>query len=318
MPVILRTFLMLLGLALADRAGAACSLQTATSTSFAPASSYDVRTAGAIATVVTPASLACNGSLISIASSNTAKATALSTNGLKLKDASGNAIAYRLSADAAGSYSFTQGGTIDYFNAALLALLGILNGANFVPTMYAAVTDTPNIPAGTYTDTVRISWSWSVCHGVSVGGVCILGESGSGTTNMTITLVVGNDCRISAPALSFGSAPLASQFSSVTQAVAVDCTKDAAYTVAFTSGTSGASRPWRAMSDGAGHSLQYNIYRTDGATIWDMTNPMTSAVAGTGSTTPTQMQTYVAKINPSQATPPVGHYTDTVSVVIGF
>jgi len=53
-------------------------------------------------------------------------------------------------------------------------------------------------------------------------------------------------------------------------------------------------------------------------TIWDTTNPMTSAVKGTGSTTPAQMQTYVAKINPDQPTPPVGHYTDTVSVVIAF
>jgi len=316
--MILRALLVVAGLLLSVQAQALCSLQPATTTTFTAASSYDVRTAGAIATVAAPTSLNCNGSLISIASTNTAKATALSTNNFKLKNAAGDAISYRLSADSAGSYTFTQGGTIDYFSGSLISLLGILNGANFVPTMYAATIDTPNVPAGTYTDTVRISWSWTICHGLGVGGICVLSESGSGTTDMTIKITVGNDCRISAPPLSFGTAPLASQFGSVTQAVAVDCTKDATYTVAFTSGNSGASRPWRAMSDGAGHNLQYNIYRTDGVTIWDTTNPMTSAVKGTGSTTPAQMQTYVAKINPDQPTPPVGHYTDTVSVVIAF
>lgn len=318
MRMILRTLLLLAGLTLSVQAQALCSLQPTTTTTFTAASSYDVRTAGAIAPVTAPTSLSCNGSLISIATVNTAKATVLSTNNFKLKNAAGDAISYRLSADSAGSYTFTQGGTIDYFNGSLLSLLGILNGANFVPTMYAAVTDTPNVPAGTYTDTVRVSWNWTICHGLGVGGVCVLSETGSGTTDMTIKITVGNDCRISAPALSFGTAPLASQFGSVTQSVAVDCTKDATYTVAFTSGNSGASRPWRAMSDGAGNTLQYNIYRTDGTTIWDMTNPMTSAVKGTGSTSPAQLQTYVAKINPAQPTPPVGHYTDTISVVIAF
>ncbi|QDZ08268.1 spore coat protein U domain-containing protein [Sphingomonas panacisoli] len=318
MRMILRALLVLAGLALSTEAQALCSLQPTTTTTFTAASSYDVRTAGAIATVTAPTSLNCNGSLISIATVNTAKATVLSTNGFKLKNAAGDAISYRLSADSAGSYTFTQGGTIDYFSGSLVSLLGILNGANFVPTMYAATIDTPNVPAGTYTDTVRVSWSWTICHGLGIGNVCVLSETGSGTTDMTIKITVGNDCRISAPPLSFGTAPLASQFGSVTQAVAVDCTKDATYTVAFTSGNSGASRPWRAMSDGAGNILQYNIYRTDGTTIWDMTNPMTSAVKGTGSTNPAQMQTYVAKVNPSQTTPPVGHYTDTVSVVIAF
>lgn len=318
MRPIIRALLLLAGLMLSAQAHALCSLQPTTTTTFTAASSYDVRTAGAIGTVAAPPSLSCNGSLISIASVNTAKATVLSTNNFKLKNAAGDAISYRLSADSAGSYTFTQGGTIDYFNASLLSLLGILNGSNFVPTMYVATTDTPNVSAGTYSDTVRVSWSWTVCHGLGVGGVCILSESGSGTTDMTITITVGNDCRISAPALSFGTAPLASQFGSVTQAVAVDCTKDSVYSVAFTSGNSGASRPWRAMNDGAGNTLQYNLYRTDGTTIWDMTNPMTSATIGTGSANPTQMQAYVAKINPSQVTPPVGHYTDTVSVVISF
>jgi spore coat protein U-like protein len=317
MPMIVRALLVLLGIMLSPAAQAACSLATSTTTTFAAGSSYDVQ-AGTIPQVTAPTSLSCNGSLISLISSNSAKATATSTNNFKLKDADGDTINYRLSADSAGSYTFTQGGTIDYMNSSLLSLLGILNGSNFVPTMYAALTEKPNIPAGVYTDTVLISWNYTICHGIGALGVCVLSETGTGTTLMTIKLTVGSDCRINAQALSFGSAPLAAQFNSVTQAVAVDCTKNSAYTVAFTSGTSGASRPWRAMSDGAGHNLQYNIYRADGSTIWDLTNPIPSATKGAGGLTPSQMQVYVAKINPDQATPPAGHYTDTVSVVIGF
>jgi spore coat protein U-like protein len=39
---------------------------------------------------------------------------------------------------------------------------------------------------------------------------------------------------------------------------------------------------------------------------------------GSGSTTPSQVQSYVAKVNPGQATPPAGTYTDTVNVIISF
>jgi len=315
--MIVHLLLLIAALLLSAPAQATCSLASSSTTSFTSGSSYDVR-AGTIAAVAAPPSLSCSGSVIALLSSNSATATANSSNGFKLKNAAGDAIAYRLSADTAGTYSFSQGSTINYFDPSLLSLLGILNGNNFVPTMFAALTDTPNIPAGTYTDTVQVAWTWHICNLVSIFNVCLLQDNGSGTTVMTITLVVSKDCRISAPALSFGSAPLASQFAGVTQAVAVDCTKDASYTVAFTSGISGASRPWRAMSDGAGHMLQYNLYRTDGTTIWDLTNPMTSAIAGSGSITPSQMQSYVARINPDQATPPAGHYTDTVSVVIAF
>ena len=313
----LRLLLMLLGLAFATPVQAACALAATSNPSFTPSSSYDVRN-GAVASVTAPPTLSCSGTLIVLLSSNSARATVNSANAFTLRNSANDSIAYRLSADSAGTRRFTQGSTIDYFDPSLLSLLGILSGGNFVPTIYAALTDTPNIPAGTYTDIVTINWSWDVCHLLVALGICVLGESGTGTTTMTVTIVVGKDCRISAPNLSFNSAPLASQFTSITQSVAVDCTKNAAYTVSFTNGNSGASRPWRAMSDGAGNVLQYNIYRADGSTIWDLTNPLQSAVAGTGSLTPAQLQVYVAKINPDQPTPPAGHYTDTVSVLIAF
>ena len=150
-----------------------------------------------------------------------------------------------------------------------------------------------------------------------MGGICIFQETGSETATVTVTLVVTQDCRIVAPPVAFGSAPLAGSFASVSQAVAVDCTKGTAYKVAFTTGSGGASRPWREMNDGAGRKLQYNLYRPDGTTIWDESNPLVASTAGTGATTPAQFYPYVARINPAQSVP-AGAYSDVVSVVVTF
>jgi len=129
------------------------------------------------------------------------------------------------------------------------------------------------------------------------------------------------DCKITAPDVSLGNAPLASQFSMVTKAVLKDCSKGSSYQVSFTAGGNNGARPWRAMSDGSGHSLQYNIYLPDGVTIWDQTNPQANqanAGKGTGLVSPAQQQTFKIGVNPAQTTPPAGHYTDTVSVVLSF
>lgn len=297
-------------------ANAGCTTSSASLT-FAQSSSYAVQ-GGAAPQVSGAAGINCTGALISVLGGSYARATTTSANGFALKTAGGDSIPYQLSADSGGTVVFTQGGTVDYLNASLLTLLGIgsLNGFN--PPIYARLTGTPNIPAGVYTDTVTVYWDYKVCNGIQIGPVCVLYETGQVSRTLTITLVVEKDCRISAPDIAFGSAAMVSQFASVSQAVLVDCTKNAAYNVAFSTGLSGAARPWRAMSNGSGDLLQYNIYRTDGITIWDETNPLASVLAGTGSTTPSQLQSYVAKINPAQTTPPPGAYTDTVSVVISF
>lgn len=306
---------LVLVLGLGSAASAACTASSQSLT-FAQSSSYSVQS-GSIATVSGAAGLSCTGSLLSVLGSGYARATVTSTNGFKLTKGS-DQIAYRVSADANGTYTFTQGGTIDYMNSSLVSLLGLFSNNSFNAPLYAALTASPNIPAGTYTDTLTVQWNYYICNGVQIGAVCVFYETGSPSITVTVTLVVSPDCRISAPNLSFGSAALASQFQPVSQAVLVDCTKNSSYNVAFTNGGASSARPWRRMTDGSGNSLQYNIYRTDGTTIWDETNPQASSTVGTGSTTPSQVQSYVAKVNTAQTTPPAGSYTDTVSVVITF
>lgn len=125
-----------------------------------------------------------------------------------------------------------------------------------------------------------------------------------------------NGSIISAPDISFGNAPLASQFAAVSQAVLTDCTLGTPYDVAFDDGQNRLAGSWRRMRSGSDF-LEYNIYRPDGTTIWDLANPL-PAGPGTGETTPGRIQNYVARINPAQQTPPAGLYADTVSVVITF
>lgn len=295
---------------------AACTLGSAVTATFAARSSYDVRTAAGTAQAV-PTQLSCSSALVSLLATDYVRAQVTSAGAFRLRSPAGDGIGYRLSADAAGTYAFTQGGSVNYMDTTLLNALGLLGNYAFVPPMFVALTETPNLPAGTYTDTVIVNWSWQICRLLGVGNICVVQDQGSGTTTLTVTLTVSRDCRISAPALSFGTAPLASAFAPVAQAVAVDCTLGTSYSVAFTGGAGGSARPWRRMSDGAGNSLRYNIYRDDGTTIWDETNPQAGGT-GTGAVTPGQMQAYRARIDPSQATPPAGNYTDTVSVVITF
>jgi len=310
----------LIALGLAGVAHATCTVSSQSLT-FASGSTYDVK-ASAVASIAGKAGLACTGSVLNVLGASYARATMTSANAFVLKSSTGGSIPFQVAADQGFTVPFTQGGTVNYMSGTLLSLLNILNPNSFNPPLYAKLTGAPNIPAGTYTDTLTVQWSWQVCNGVDLAGLLCVGyETGTATATIAVTLVVSADCRISAPNVSFGTAPLASQFQAVNQAVLVDCSAGSSYKVSFSSGGNGSSRPWRTMSDGAGHVLQYNLYRTDGTTIWDETNPLPSTAnggTGSGSTTPNQVQSYVAKVNPGQATPPAGTYTDTVNVIISF
>lgn len=309
----LLAFLLLAGWSGASRA--ACTLSGG-QLGFGTVSTFDVREQK-VPVVSGSAGLGCNGSIISVVTSNYARARATSAGGFRLRDAAGNAIRYRLSADAGGKYPLSGGASVDYFDPVLLDLLGILSSKSFAPTLFATVLDAPNIPAGTYTDTVTIDWTWQVCHGVGAGGLCILAETGSGSTVVTVTLTAGKDCRVVAPDIDFGSAPLVTGFAPVRQAVTVDCSLGLGFSVGFTSGTAGVSRPWRAMKGAGSARLEYNLFRPDGA-VWDEAGAMPGSAVGTGNPVPALAQVYTARINPAQPTPPAGSYNDAISVVITF
>ncbi|WBO23007.1 Csu type fimbrial protein [Sphingomonas abietis] len=317
-PLIRLVLALLLACGFAGAANATCTFSSQ-ALNFTSGSTYDVK-AAAVAQITGPAGMTCTGSTVNVLGASVyANGSATSVNGLMLKGSNGGSIPYMLSADPNNVNSFNKTASINFMSTAVLSLVNILGATSFTPVLYASLAaNPPNIPAGTYTDTVTINWVYQICT-VSVALACVSTENGTGSSVIKITLVVSADCRISAPNVSFNSAPLASQFGAVSQAVLVDCSLNSSYKVSFSAGTvaSGSARPWRTMSDGNNHLLQYNIYLADGVTIWDTTNPQQSATPGTGGVT-NQMQSYVAKVNPAQITPPAGSYTDTVNVIITF
>lgn len=285
---------------------------------FTPASSYDVR-ATAVATVSGSAGLACTGAALGLLSRTRAQATVTSLNGFTLVGPTGDVIQYRLSPDAAQTLSFNQTPTIDYASDTLLSLLGLVGATSFTTPLYARPVAAANVAAGDYADTLTINWDYEVCNGVQLLSLLCLGwETRKVTVTVAVKLVVGRDCRITAPDIQFGTAALVEQFAPQTAAVMTDCTKGTAYKLAFTAGNAQGARPWRAMSGPGGAALQYNLYRPDGVTIWDESNPQPAERLGTGSQTPVQAHAFVARINPDQPARPPGSYSDDVSVVISF
>ncbi len=311
----LRVVAVLIGILAGVPAHAACSVSAAEAI-FAPSSSFAVQQ-GNVAPTSAGAGLRCNGSVITILGSNSSRATMTSANNFHLAKGA-EKIRYTVSADPDQSFVFPQGGTIDYFNPQLLSRLTIRNGGTFAPQMHARLAGVANVPAGVYADTLTLQWNWTVCHGIGLGGICVLSESGTGTATIQVSIVVAADCRIAALALSFGSAAFVSQFAEVTQTIRADCTKDTAFSVSLTAGANGSARPWRAMRDGNGNILRYNLYRADGSTIWDESNPLASPIKGTGALTPSTPFTYRARIDAGQASPPAGAYSDVISVLVSF
>jgi len=316
-PVIasLRLFFALVVLSIVTGpAFAACTTSSGALT-FSPVSSYDVR-GGTVPQVAGSAGLSCTGSVLTLIGGNSARATITSINQFRLVKGA-DAIAYQVSADASGTTPFTQGTTVNYMSGSLLALLG--GGSSFTTPLFARLTASPNVAAGTYSDILTVQWDYSVCNGLNVLNLICAGyDSGKVEVTIQVTLVVGNDCKIAAPDLSFGSAALVTQFGPVTSAVQIDCTRDAAYKIGFTPGGAGTGAVWRQMVSGTGATLQYQIYHADGVTIWNEANVLASTSPGTGSLTPVRAYPYVARINPVQVTPTAGSYQDTVSVVVTF
>lgn len=149
----------------------------------------------------------------------------------------GDVIAYTLYADNSTSYPITRGVAFDFARNGILDLLGLLNGTTpkAVP-LYMRTVVGSNVAAGLYQETLTIAWSWNYCSGIGAGSICLGRDIGSGSQTMTVNLTVSNDCQITTPNISFGSAPVVAGFGTVSQSVSLSCTKGSAYTVGLSDG----------------------------------------------------------------------------------
>lgn len=255
--------------------------------------------------------------LSALAGTPSIRATLQATmTGLLLRNGA-NTIPYQVYTSPGLGTAYSGGAVVINLNGT--QVLNLLNGGTGAQVpLFIATTPGPNIPAGTYTDTLQLTWVYqNICEGlVNLAGLC-LGVLNNGTVSrlLQVSLTVTNDCTITAPTVNFGTAPLVSGFPTVSQGISLLCTKGMSYTVGMSAGNypQGGRRQ---MGNGT-NRLAYDIFKAD-ATVWGSTataraNGPAIADGATIHTIP-----YTASIYQNQPTPPAAVYTDNVVVDVSF
>lgn len=317
---------MLLGLLQAGPAMAACSVVTTAPASFGSISSMTVRTAAQTSSTAN-AGLSCTSALISLlVSSDHFYATVTSAQS-GMVGPTGDVIGYTLYGNNSSSYPITRGTQFDFGGSGGIAqALGLIAGpgTKTVPLYLSSITGS-NVAAGLYTETLNIAWNWNYCSGIGIGGVCLGRDIGNAVATLTVSMIVTNDCQITAPNISFGSAPVISGFTAVTgQTINIACTKGSAYTVGLSDGQNPLSAGGRRRMISGSNYLAYDIFKSAGTTRWGSVGAARRASStaevnpGNGSGTGSQVFNYNAKIYSDQTTPPAGTYLDNVVLDVGF
>ncbi|WP_415760607.1 Csu type fimbrial protein [Pseudomonas sp. LT1P18] len=316
---------LLASLGFAEQARAACSVVSTVPAGFGSVSSMTVRTAAQTSST-TNAGLSCGATLISLlAASDHFYATITSaTSGMV--GPTGDVIGYTIYANNSTSYPITRGTQFDFASNGIAQSLGLISGPGnkTVPIYLSSITGS-NVAAGLYTETLSIAWSWNYCAALGLGSLCILRDINSGVASLTVSLTVTNDCQITAPNISFGSAPVVSGFAAVTgQTINIACTKGSAYTVGLSDGQNPASVGGRRQMISGSNLLAYDIFKSATTTRWGSVTTARRASStaevnpGNGLGTGSQIFNYNAKIYTDQNTPPGGTYIDNVVLDVGF
>lgn len=279
----------------------------------------------------TTSSIAVNcgsGSLLSLLSSNyiSLQLTGASTtagNRAALTSVTGDSIPLQLcTSDSCNTELTINGTTLTYGSGQLVNVVGILGGLNFSLPLWIRTVPGQSVAAGNYSVTLNVLTRYAICTGISALGLCLAGSSQSGAAiePITVNLTVTNDCAsISAPAINFGSAPLAGSFSPVYQNIRVVCTRGSTYSVGISNGNH-AINGVRNMASG-NHLLSYDIFKASDHLRWGDSgsarwpSPLSSSLSGDGMT---RSYHFEAAILPSQSTPPAGNYRDNLVIDLSF
>ena len=199
------------------------------------------------------------------------------------------------------------------------ALLGLLGQQRYTLPIYLRTVAGQNVSAGPYQVTVNLSISYNICA-VGLLGLCGTPQTGTLLTTLQINGTVTNDCStITAPNVNFGSAPLVKNFPTISQSIAITCTKGSTYTVGLSNG-SYANGSVRNMASGS-NRMSYEIYKGSTASRWGSVGAerwASGASSAISANLLTRTYNYTAKVLTTQATPPAGTYTDTVIVDVAF
>jgi spore coat protein U-like protein len=144
-------------------------------------------------------------------------------------------------------------------------------------------------------------------------------EAANVQTPFTVSATVQQVCAVSATNLGFGAYDAsAGPANNATSTVTVTCTPSSTYTIALNAGTtSGGTVAARLMSDGASHTLGYNLYSdSNHTTKWGDGTLSTSTVSGTADGTH-QPYTVFGQVAAGQFVPS-GSYSDTVTATVTY
>jgi len=317
--------LILLVLCLPGAAWALCSVTGTTPVAFGSVSSIAVRTTSQSSSTVN-GGLSCTGSLLSLLTTNDHFWATVTSSQSGLLGPTGDVIGYTIYANNSTSYPLTRGTAYDLARNGIIDALGLLGSVvpKSVP-LYLGTTIGSNVAAGVYTETLSIFWNWNYCSGIGALGICLGRDTGSGTATLTVNLTVANDCTITAPNISFGSAPVVSAFTPVSgQTINLACTKGSAYTVGLNDGQNPLGVGGRRRMISGSNYLAYDIFKSAGTTRWGSVGSARRASSdaeinpGNGLGTGSQVFNYNAKIYTDQSTPPAGTYLDNVILDVGF
>ncbi len=216
------------------------------------------------------------------------------------------------------SGEITNGGTgYTWSGTFLLTLLG---SKRYTLPLYLRTVTGQSVSAGPYTGTLNLNLYYNICAVGTVLTGCSTPQTGNLVLNLPISMTITNDCTaITAPAVAFGSAPVAKSFPTISQAITVTCTKGYAYTLGIDNGVN-ASGTTRKMANGS-NSLSYEIYKGSTTSRWGSTgSERLSNTASSQVSTDGTLRTfnYTAQVLPSQTTPPAGTYSDTLTIDIGL
>ena len=314
------------GLLFSGQAMALCSVVSTVPASFGSISSMTVRTAAQTSST-TNAGLSCTSALISLLVSSDHFYATITSSNTGMVGPTGDVIGYTIYGSNSTSFPITRGTQFEFGGAGGIAQgIGLIAGpgTKTVPLYVSSITGS-NIAAGLYTETLYIAWNWNYCSGIGIGGICLGRDIGSGTAALTVSMTVTNDCQITAPNISFGSAPVISGFTAVTgQTISISCTKGSAYTVGLSDGQNAVSVGGRRRMISGTHYLAYDIFKSAGTTRWGSVgaarrDSSTAEVnPGNGLGIGSQVFNYNARIYTDQATPPAGTYLDNVVLDVGF
>jgi len=306
---------------------AACALPASTA-SFGSVTTFVANST--VSAVTTNANVNCGaGAALSLLGNNqitfqlTGATNSNGTRGILKRsgDTGSDNVPVRLCTDSACATELTVGGTpFVYGSQTLINLAGLLGSLNFTIPIYLRTVPGQVVAAGTYQVTLNMAVTYRICTSIGIGSLCLSEQTGSGVIPITVTAILTNDCTtITAPNISFGSAPLVGSFSSVSQTINVLCSKGSTYTVGLSNGSYPVGSV-RNMASGA-NRLSYEIYKSTTSNRWGpggterWSSTTSSAVSADGLT---RGFNYTARVLTSQNTPPAGNYSDSVVVDLSF